>query len=173
MGSDMQEAHPQIDAARLTDANINPGTYLATDFLNHFNEMLMLIEMLPSMPECAEDIFAWRPMSYCDYFQQSTFKEKDLAVSVYEHVDAALKARFESLIAKIDEKIFGLIEAISKLEGAITPDALEPIAFSASTEVRPLIDHASALINGTKSEKDWMLAVDHPTAQDEIDRLFD
>src|SRR3546814_1723486 len=32
--------------------NINQNTLLATDYLNHFNEIIMLLEMLPSMPEC-------------------------------------------------------------------------------------------------------------------------
>lgn len=42
-------------AERLRVANINPRTGLATDYLNHFNEAVMLLEMIPDMPECAED----------------------------------------------------------------------------------------------------------------------
>ena len=34
------------EAPRLADANINPVTGLATDYLNHFNEAIMLLEML-------------------------------------------------------------------------------------------------------------------------------
>ena len=37
-------------AARLRAANINPRTGLATDYLNHFNEAIMLLEMIPDMP---------------------------------------------------------------------------------------------------------------------------
>ena len=40
---------------RLADANINPATGLATDYLNHFNEAIMLLEMLSSCPECRDD----------------------------------------------------------------------------------------------------------------------
>ncbi|MEO8318885.1 MAG: hypothetical protein ABI561_11235, partial [Bradyrhizobium sp.] len=40
-------------AAQLKAANINPRTGLATDYLNHFNEAIMLLEMVPDMPECA------------------------------------------------------------------------------------------------------------------------
>ena len=49
---------------RLTDANINPATGLATDYLNHFNEAIMLLEMLSSCPECRADFLGWRPTSY-------------------------------------------------------------------------------------------------------------
>jgi hypothetical protein len=51
-------------AARLRAANINPRTGLATDYLNHFNEAIMLLEMIPDMPECAEDFLLWYPLSY-------------------------------------------------------------------------------------------------------------
>ena len=46
-------------AAQLRAANINPRTGLATDYLNHFNEAIMLLEMIPDMPECAEDFLLW------------------------------------------------------------------------------------------------------------------
>ena len=161
------------DAAILRDANINPSTLLATDYLNHFNEVLMLIEMLPVMPEAAEDVFSWQPLTYADYFDQSTFKEKALAISLYDVVKPPLRDRFETLIGEINGKLFALIERISELGGNLTCGSFEGLAFTASTEIRPLIDQASALINGTFEATDWMLAVDHPTAQDEIDRLFD
>ena len=39
------------DRAELQAANINPRTGLATDYLNHFNEAVMLLEMIPAYPE--------------------------------------------------------------------------------------------------------------------------
>ncbi|WP_319411072.1 hypothetical protein [uncultured Cohaesibacter sp.] len=161
------------DAELLQDANINPSTLLATDYLNHFNEVLMLIELLPSMPECAEDIEAWRPMNYPDYFEQSTFKEKQLAITLYDAVKPELQEKLESLVHEIDGKILTLTERIVDLNGDVSGGALESVSFMASTEVRPLIDRVSALINDTANATDWMLAIDHPTAQDEVDRLFD
>ena len=56
-------------AVRLADANINPLTGLATDYLNHFNEAIMLLEMLSSCPECRDDFLVWRPMSYREHFR--------------------------------------------------------------------------------------------------------
>ena len=161
------------DASLLRDANINPSTLLATDYLNHFNEVLMLIEMLSAMPECAEDIVAWRPMGYSEYFEQSTFKEKKLAISLYESVEPDVRERLETLVHDIDAKIMTLIERIVDLNGDLSSDFLDSVAFMASTEVRPLIDRVSALVNDTANATDWMLAIDHPTAQDEVDRLFD
>ena len=168
----MAEISTLPDAQALRDANINPATLLATDYLNHFNEVLMLIEMLPSMPDCAEDVFSWRPMGYADYFAQSTFKEKQLAISLYGAVPSPLRERFESLIDEINQKVLSLIDRISALDD-LSGGSFESFAFSASTEIRPLIDRASALINDSADATDWMLAIDHPTAQDAVDRLFD
>ena len=66
--------------ARLRAANINPRTGLATDYLNHFNEAIMLLEMIPDMPECAEDFLGWHPLSYGEHFTASNFKARDLAI---------------------------------------------------------------------------------------------
>ena len=46
-------------APRLAGTNINPATGLATDYLNHFNEAIMLLEMLSSCPECRVDFLGW------------------------------------------------------------------------------------------------------------------
>ena len=79
-------------AARLVAANINPRTGLATDYLNHFNEAIMLLEMIPDMPECAEDFLNWRPLSYSEHFTASSFSARDLAIEAYETTDAEIRA---------------------------------------------------------------------------------
>ena len=40
---------------RVKDANINDQTLLATDYLNHFNEIVMILDMLPDMPELIDE----------------------------------------------------------------------------------------------------------------------
>jgi len=73
-----------VDSARFDCTDINPRTPLATDFLNHFNEATMLLELLPTAPNCKEDFLAWHPMSYCEHFMASHFKHRDLAIAAYE-----------------------------------------------------------------------------------------
>ena len=77
-----------VDEAELRAANINPRTGLATDYLNHFNEAIMLLEMIPDMPECAEDFLDWQPLSYREHFTASNFKARDLAIAAYDSADA-------------------------------------------------------------------------------------
>src|SRR5499433_3080016 len=75
-------------SAALRAANINPQTGLATDYLNHFNEAIMLLEMIPDIPECAEDFLVWSPLSYAEHFTASNFAARDLAISAYESASA-------------------------------------------------------------------------------------
>src|SRR5881296_3347080 len=87
----------QARAEQLRAANINPRTGLATDYLNHFNEAVMLLEMIPDMPECAEDFLSWRPLSYREHFMASNFKARELAIEAYESADAIIRAEFDNI----------------------------------------------------------------------------
>src|SRR5271163_4972629 len=90
---------PEAEArlAELRAANINPRTGLATDYLNHFNEAIMLLEMIPDMPECAEDFLGWQPLSYCEHFTASNFKARELAIEAYDAADAGIRAEFDNI----------------------------------------------------------------------------
>ena len=132
-------------AQRLSDANINPATGLATDYLNHFYEAIMLLELLPSCPDCRDDILAWRPMSYCEHFAASAFGDRALAIAAYETVDGALRTRLEELAASMT----ALIEAIRAALLANPDDgAADESAAHTATRLRPLAAQAAALING-------------------------
>src|ERR1700720_4918476 len=78
-------------AARLHAANINPRTGLATDYLNHFNEAIMLLEMIPDMPECAEEFLQWQPRSYREHFAASNFRARELAIEAYDSANPQIR----------------------------------------------------------------------------------
>ncbi len=41
---------------------VNPNSGIANDFLNQYNEILLLVENLPVLlPEMVDDLLAWRP----------------------------------------------------------------------------------------------------------------
>ena len=72
---------------RLSDANINPSTGLATDYLNRFNEAVMLLDMLATCPEFRDDFLSWEPMSYREHFRASHSRTRDLTIAAYETAD--------------------------------------------------------------------------------------
>jgi hypothetical protein len=144
-------------AERLAKANINPATGLATDYLNHFNEAIMLLDLVASMPECLPDLMAWRPKSYQDHFAGSNFKDRELAVLAYDAANPAARRDLERFASVMTEVLLATRDAMTT-EGRGAEAAGE--AARAAALLRPLIALAGAVING------------HATAVGMVDAMF-
>ena len=149
---------------RVKGTNINPQTLLATDYLNHFNEIVMTLEMIPDMPELLDDARAWRPKTYPEHFQESGFAERELAIEAYEHVPARFRQPFELTIGTLDSLVAMTLERAEATLAAGEFERLKIIVNDASGAIRNLVDSASAIIHGTvrtmeQSEIDALL---HP-----------
>jgi hypothetical protein len=83
--------------ASLTDTSINPATGLATDYLNRFNEAVMLLDMLSNCPEFHDDFLTWEPMSYREHFRLSHFKTRDMAIAAYDRADPNVRNTLDRL----------------------------------------------------------------------------
>ena len=134
-----------LDPETLARANINPVTGLATDYLNHFNEAIMLLEMLSAMPDCAEDFLAWQPMSYHDHFANSRFKDRELAIAAYEIANPAARRRLDELADAMNAILQATREA---LELQLSPEAAGKLAEQAAGWLKPLVGRAGGVING-------------------------
>jgi hypothetical protein len=127
------------------DMNMNPSTGLATDYLNHFNEAIMLLEMLREMPECLDDFLAWQPMSYREHFLASKFKDRDLAIAAYNAADPVLRERLDGFAKAMNEILLATHDVMR--HGVQTPTAVR-IADLAVSWLKPLVARAGAVING-------------------------
>ncbi|MBF0355676.1 MAG: hypothetical protein HQL43_10625 [Alphaproteobacteria bacterium] len=144
-------------------ANINPQTLLATDYLNHFNEIVMMLEMLPDCPECIEEAKEWRPKDYPQHFQDSGFKDKELAIEAYEHVPTKFRKPFEQAVDQMNR----LVQmTISRFEAAMTdgrsPEDERFFVSEATQLLQRLGELTSAIIHGSTKAMD----------QEEIDTLL-
>jgi hypothetical protein len=126
-------------------ANINPGTGLATDYLNHFNEAIMLLDLVAIVPECLSDLMEWRPMSYRDHFAASSFKDRDLAVAAYDAANPAARGDLERLADAMTAILLATRDVL-RFEGYAVGGIAE--AARAATVLRPLVAEAGAVING-------------------------
>jgi hypothetical protein len=140
-----RSAGAEARAAALKAANINPRTGLATDYLNHFNEAVMLLEMIPDMPDCAEDFLQWRPLSYAEHFTASNFKARDLAISAYESADPAIRAEFDHVTGTMTSILTAVGDAMREAQQDTTRTKL---AEQATSWVKPLVTAAGGIING-------------------------
>jgi len=147
---------------RVKGTNINEQTLLATDYLNHFNEIVMLLELIPEMPDIFEEARQWAPKSYQEHFRDSAFSDKELAIAAYEHVPAKYRAPFEETVShmnRVVEVSLGRIGTV--LEGG--DRVMIAVAVSAASQaLQKLIDVASAIIHGAEIT----------LSQDQIDELL-
>lgn len=134
-----------FEPARLAAANINPRTRLATDYLNHFNEVIMLLEMLPDMPEFAQDVIAWRPKSYVDHFANSHFKDRELAIAAYEAAPPPIKDRIDDLAHTMNKILVATRDALA---GGLSADGAAKLGVQVSGWLKPMVAHAGGVING-------------------------
>jgi hypothetical protein len=136
---------PELDPARLAAANINPRTRLATDYLNHFNEAIMMLEMLAAMPDCIVDLVEWRPLTYPEHFAAANFKDRDLAIVAYEGAEPAIRSRLDELADAMN------LILVSTRDAILTPLS-EPVATAVAAEavarLKPLVAQAGGVING-------------------------
>ena len=152
-------------AGRLADANINPATGLATDYLNHFNEAIMLLEMLSSCPDCRNDFLGWRPMSYREHFEASRFKSRAMAIAAYDAADPSLRGCLDTLTGAMTAVLEATRAAMSP---DIAPQTAVALAERAAALLRPLVARAGAVING----EDTADAGEPVTPQAVVDRLM-
>jgi hypothetical protein len=142
-------------AAQLRAANINPRTGLATDYLNHFNEAIMLLEMIPDMPDCAEDFLAWHPRSYREHFKASHFKARDLAIEAYDSADAVTRAEFDSITSAMTSILTAVSAAMRE---AREDNTRAMLAEQATGWVKPLVALAGGVINGgAEADVDYIM----------------
>ncbi len=81
----------------LLAANVNPATGLATDYLNLFNEAIMLFEMGLDMPDMAEELADWQRRGYIEHFEKSGFEMKDVVIAAYHHAPADIRCDFDDV----------------------------------------------------------------------------
>ncbi|OUY01292.1 MAG: hypothetical protein CBB65_02340 [Hyphomonadaceae bacterium TMED5] len=153
-----------LDADVLRAANISPDTLLATDFLNHYNEVAMLVDFLGSDDEISEEVLSWKPESYVDHFTHSGFRDKELAIEAFCQADADLVSRFEKACNALDQKIIAIQQAVIKSD------------FDAAGEIgRTLFDDIGAingLIVGDGPSQTHIDPTDSGISQSDIDNLF-
>lgn len=129
---------------------VNPASGLANDYLNLFNEVVMLIEQLPSMPELMQDLLAWRPTSYRDYFGNSPLPGRQSALDVYDQLDVAFRASFDAVVSELDSQATGIVVQIRRhirAKGDSDPQGLAAICEKGGQSLRDTLDKAVDIVN--------------------------
>jgi hypothetical protein len=144
--------------------NINPLTGLSTDYLNHFTEAIMVLEVIGSMPECIDDLRAWKVKTYPEHFAASRFSNRNAIIAAYQTADPTARAALERTTEVLNAMVWRTRELVLQHVGSSEVDA---IARRALDRLRPLITRAAALINGTTAK-----SADQQGPQAAVDAIF-
>ncbi len=159
---------PKADAyvaiqEKIKGTSINEQTLLATDYLNLFNEVLMILEMVSDVPEIIERAKEWQPKTYAQHFQDSNLSEGDLIVAAYEQSPGKYRMPFDETVTELNGMVEDGIRDIEKAVATGEKNLLEGVSENVVASLRQTMEKANGIIHGTV-----------PTmAQDEIDKLFD
>lgn len=158
------QSEPDLEniRGRLAGTNINQQTLLATDYLNHFNEIVMTLGMVPDFRDLMDDAKEWQPISYIEHFQNSAFSDKDLAIEAYDHVPERFLTPFEQTIGQVTQLIQSVIQRLDGLVANGSDEELRNVAIESSQNIQRFLEIASAIINGAETTMD----------QTEIDALL-
>jgi hypothetical protein len=129
--------HPEASGPGIP--NINPATGLSTDYLNHFSEALMALEMVRDMPECIDDLRAWRPKTYIEHFDGSRLSHRGEVIRMYEAAPRPLREALDALARVLNARLAEARDAAVHRRPAD----------HAVAALRPLIAQLAALINGS------------------------
>jgi hypothetical protein len=170
-GAIVLEADDRFRPDALAAANINPHTRLATDYLNHFNNVVMLLELVPDMPDCVEEVAAWTPVAYDDYFRGSHFREKDLAIAAYHAADPDIRADFDATVTHLDCAMAEAIDLVQRHDPT-DPETADRIRWFVNDRLKPLISSASGIVNGAARPATAPIDGAGSEEQAEVDLLF-
>ncbi|WP_240007642.1 hypothetical protein [Pseudaquidulcibacter saccharophilus] len=153
----------QLDPNMLSRANINPKTGFATDYLNVFNEAVMLFGLLGDMPEIIEELEIWEFLDYKEHFRRSSFQAKDLAIAVYDLIAEDVRATFDNNSRELGEMIKNAITEAKDLiaRGENLTDFSQYTCF----ELQSCILILDGMIHGNDNA--------NTNAQNNVDALFD
>lgn len=144
------------------------GTGLSNDYLNHYSEALMLIELAADDPEIAADLTLWEPISYEAYFGNSLLRRAPRALAAYEALPVERRARFQEITGAMDELALAAIRALRPPCGS---QAAARVAGETGPALRRLVDRAAAFLNS--GGEDLACNGEVEEAQRVIDRLIE
>lgn len=148
--------------AELTDlvlksrTGINPLTWLATDFLNQYNEIAMMLENIDAWPEGLLELKSWQPLDYEHHFAKSGLSDSELVIAAFHHAPDAPRKRFERLVTDANQTIQrSLAVLLADFDGSDWLPLLAPAAVLAA-EIRLQVVKLRQLINieNTNIEQD-------------------
>lgn len=147
----------------LQAANVNPKTGLATDYLNLFNEAIMLFEMSLDMPDMVEELADWKKYSYIEHFEHSGFEMKNVVISAYKRANSHTRCTFDKCC---DNSLTVFDSAIDILLSSNLEDT------KVLLDLRERLDEMKTLVLEMDAHIHGKTSIIEASSQNDVDALF-
>src|SRR5262245_7715696 len=135
---------------------VNPRSGIANDYLNHFNEVFLLIENLPILlPEMLDELIAWNPVTYREYFQKSLLPGSAQAIEIYDNLDEDFRNEFETIIKGVNAIALASVQVIANHRspsGEIDPEQVSEFCENSARAMRSALNRAADLVNNGRGQ---------------------
>lgn len=167
--------HTRTYRRLVANTTINGTTLLSTDYLNHFNEVIMLLDLCADMPEMIEEVREWHPKTYAQHFHDSVFSHKELAIAAYDHAPPEYRLPFDETVADMNAMVKDSTAAVEAALAKGDAEHARIIIQDASRALQRGVDRASGIINGVSVAPLDLEGSVETTVMDQadIDKLFD
>jgi hypothetical protein len=139
---------------RILGTTIDPASLLSTDYFDHFNEPIMLLGMLPDMPDMLDEVDQWRFRTYCEHFTDSGLSFAGLAIEAYALAPRHLRQRFDTIATQMHMLI---VETRSKLRYLLEDGRIDQFRDTAALhalQLQGMVDDGSAIVHGSGASAD-------------------
>ncbi len=126
---------------------IDSVTGLATDFLNQFNEVAMLLDMIASDSSLIDDLEEWQARDYVAHFAASGFADRHLALEAYELSPPLTRRRFDALCGELADILAQGLAFLVNCRDSGAEAAVKPAAQALGAEVREHLDRLDTLVH--------------------------
>ncbi len=148
---------------------VNPASGIANDYLNQYNEILLLVENLPVLiPEMVDEILSWKPKNYKDYFESSPLPGSQIAIKIYQSLNPNFRQLFEAHVQSINAFANTAIAVLGEQKHGpadLSQDYIEAFCAEMSKILRAEIEKANEFVNHG-------LSLARETPQEMADRIM-
>jgi hypothetical protein len=104
---------------------------LSTDYLNCFNEIMMVIELAADMPEMLDELRSWQPISYVQHFEKSGLRHSEVSIAGYHQLSPLRKQEFDILTEALNRLATLTIVAMADAQEPMLRQTIAQIAIKA------------------------------------------
>lgn len=138
--------HPLNSGQGAEPGLVDPASGLASDYLNQFHEVIMLLDLVGEDSDCLAELDGWFPRSYLGHFGASALAERAMVIDAYMRCTPVTRRLFDRLCAETGNMVAAGLDALMR-GGPTSSAAIAPAARVLANELRTAIRRLEDIIH--------------------------